>query len=91
MFMTMSRKRIASRCQFHMISAFHYDLVARMDTTQDLHFLAIACTEFHLLLLVTFLTLLNVDEIQALFFSECFYWENEGIVHLLGEKVDFYK
>ena len=58
----MSRKRIASRCQFHMISTIHHYLVARLDAAQDLYFLAIACTEFHLLLLVTFLTLLDVDE-----------------------------
>ena len=87
----MSWKRIAGRSQFNMISALHHDLVARLDTTQNLYFLAIACTELYLLLSVAFLTLLDVDEIQALFFGECFYWENDSIVHLLGEKVDFYK
>ena len=89
--MTMSRKGIAGRSQFHMISAFHHDLVARMNATQDLHFLAIACTELHLLLSVAFLALLNVDEIQALFFGQCFNRENNGIVHLLGEQVDFHE
>ena len=87
----MSRKRIASRCQFHMISTLHHDLVARLDAAQDLYFLAIACTEFHLLLLVTFLTLLDVDEIQALLFGECFYWKDDAILHILRKKIDFYK
>ena len=87
----MSRKRIASRCQFHMISTLYHDLVARLDTTQNLYFLTIAGTELHLLLSVAFLALLNVDEIQALFFGECFYRENDGIVHLLGKKVDFHE
>ena len=87
----MSRKRIASRCQFHMISTLHHDLIAWMNATQDLYFLAIACTEFHLLLLVTFLTLLDVDEIQALLFGECFYWKDDAILHILRKKIDFYK
>ena len=87
----MCRKRIAGRSQFHMISALHHDLVARLDTTQNLYFLAIACTELHLLLSVAFLALLNVDEIQALFFGQCFNRENNGIVHLLREEIDFYE
>ena len=32
-FMTMSRKGIAGRSQFHMISTFHHNLIARMNAT----------------------------------------------------------
>ena len=74
-----------------MISAFHHDLVARMNATQDLHFLAIAGSQFHFLLLVTFFTILNVDEVQALFFGEGFNRKDDGIFHLLGEQEDFHK
>ena len=85
----MSWECIASRSQLHMISTLHYYSVACIYTAQDLYFLAIACSKLHFLLLVAFLALLDVDEIQALFLGQRFYWDRNYVFHWLREEVNF--